>query len=90
MNNLKFVKTEFLTQIVNFYIGSTFSKGPGSAFSEDLCPGLGSIYKVCQINQKKLQETMNFKDWKSNSTEVNNVILESNCMKGTGTKLFGL
>ena len=33
---------------------------------------------------------MNFKDWKSNSTEVNNVILEINRMKGTDTKLFGL
>ena len=58
MNNLKFVKIEFLTQIVNFYIGSTFSKGPGSAFSEDSCPGLGPIYKVCPINQRKLQKTI--------------------------------
>ena len=32
-----FVKNEFLT--VNFGIGSTFSKAPGSLFSQGLGPG---------------------------------------------------
>ena len=90
ISTLQFVRIEFLTQIVNFYVGPTFSKVSGSAFSEGLCQSLGPIYKVCQINQRELQETMNFKDWKLNSTEVNNVILEINRMKGTDTKLFGL
>ena len=75
---------------MNFNVGSTFSKVSWSAFSEDLCQSLDPIHKVCQINQRELQETMNFKDWKSNSTEVNNLILEINRMKGTDTKLFGL
>ena len=58
INDLKFVKTEFLTQIVNFYIWSTLSKDPGSAFSEDSDPDQGQIYKVCQINYRNLQETL--------------------------------
>ena len=44
---LKFVISEFLTHTVNFGIGSTFFKGPGSALSEGLGLGLGPLYKVC-------------------------------------------
>ena len=33
---------------MNFGIGSIFSKGPGSVFSEDPCPGPGPFYKVCR------------------------------------------
>ena len=38
ISTLKFVKNEYLTHIVNFGIGSAFSKGPG----------LGPLYKVCR------------------------------------------
>ena len=47
INTLQFVKNESLTHTVNFGIGSAFSKGPGSAFSEDSGPGPGPLYKVC-------------------------------------------
>ena len=43
----KFVKFEFLTNAMNFCIGSTFSKGSGSAFSEGPVPGPVPLYKVC-------------------------------------------
>ena len=33
ISTFEFIKNEFLTNIVNFGIGSTFSKGPGSTFS---------------------------------------------------------
>ena len=36
---------------MNFGIGSTFSKGPGSAFSQGSGPGLGPLYKVFQSKQ---------------------------------------
>ena len=36
---LEFVKSEYLTHTVNFGIGSTFVKIPGSAFSEGPGPG---------------------------------------------------
>ena len=42
-------KTNFLTHTVNFGIGSTYSKGVGSAFSEVPSPGLGKLCKVCQF-----------------------------------------
>ena len=44
---LLFLKSTPVTQTLNFGIGSAFSKGPGSAFSEDpdLCSG--PLYKVC-------------------------------------------
>ena len=45
ISTLEFIKTEFLTIIVNFGIGFTYSKGPGSACSEGLGPGL--LYNVC-------------------------------------------
>ena len=38
---------ESLTHTVNFDIGSTFSKGPVSAFSEVPGPGAGRLYKIC-------------------------------------------
>ena len=47
ISTLKFVKYESLTHIVNFGIGSAFSKGPGSAFSEGPGPGPDPLYKVC-------------------------------------------
>ena len=40
ISTLEFVKSESLTNTVNFSIGSDFSKGPRSAFSEDPSPGL--------------------------------------------------
>ena len=43
INTLKIFKNEPLTQTANFVIGSAFSKGPGSAFSEVPAP----LYKVC-------------------------------------------
>ena len=47
---LEFVKNEFfLTHTVNFGIGTTYSKGTGSAFSEVPSPGLGPLYKVSQF-----------------------------------------
>ena len=47
---LKFVTSESLTHTLNFGIGSTFSNGPGFAFSESpgLCPC--PFYKVCRPN----------------------------------------
>ena len=47
MSTFKFVISESLTDTVNFGIGSAFSKGQGSAFSEGPCPGPGPLYKVC-------------------------------------------
>ena len=47
ISTLNFVKKESLTHIVNFGIGSAFSKGPGSVFSEGPGPSLGPLYKVC-------------------------------------------
>ena len=41
ISTLEIVRYEPLTNIVNFGIGSAFSKGPGSAFSE--VPGPGSV-----------------------------------------------
>ena len=46
---LEFVKNESLTYTVNFGIGSAFSKGSRSAFSEG--PGPGPLYKVCRFYQ---------------------------------------
>ena len=36
MRNLRFIKNESLIHIMNFSIGSAFSKSPESAFSEGL------------------------------------------------------
>ena len=46
-STLEFVKNGLLTHIVNFGLGSAFSKGPGSAFSQGPGAGLGLLYKVC-------------------------------------------
>ena len=46
ISTLKFIKNGFLTVIASFDIGSTFSKGPESTFSEGLGPGL--LYKICR------------------------------------------
>ena len=40
------MKNKLLAKTVNFGIGSTFSKSPGSAFSEGLDPDPGMLYKV--------------------------------------------
>ena len=53
-------KRVFLTHTVNFGIGTTYSKGTGSAFSEVPSPGLGPLYKVSQFylylsNKNKIQ-----------------------------------
>ena len=42
----EFAKNVSLTHIVTFGIGFVFSESPGSAFSENLGPGLGLLYKV--------------------------------------------
>ena len=44
ISSLKFVKNQFLANKVTFGIGSVFSKGPVSAFSEGSGPG--PFYKV--------------------------------------------
>ena len=47
INTHKFVKNESLTHTVNFGIGSAFSKGPGSTFSEgSVWSGSGFAFKV--------------------------------------------
>ena len=55
ISTLKFVKSEWLFHTVNFGIGSAFSKGPQSAFSEGPGPGLGLVplYKVCRLHAHK-------------------------------------
>ena len=47
ISTLEFVKHEHLIHTINFGIGSTFSKVPGSAFSEGPGLGPGPLYKVC-------------------------------------------
>ena len=47
ITTFKFVKNEFLTHTLNFGVGSTFPKGPGSAFAEGPGPGPSPLYKVC-------------------------------------------
>ena len=47
MSTLEFLKDESLTHKVNFGIGSDFSKGLRSPFSEGPGPGSGPHYKVC-------------------------------------------
>ena len=46
MSTLEFIKNEFLTNIINLVIGSAFSKGPGSTFSEVPSPGPNLLCKV--------------------------------------------
>ena len=46
ISTLKFVKNQSLTHIVNFGIGSSFSKFLGSVFSEDPSLGPGPLCKV--------------------------------------------
>ena len=47
ISTLKFVIHESLIHTVNFGIGSAFSKGLGSTFSEGPGPGPGLLYKEC-------------------------------------------
>ena len=44
---------------MNFDIGSAFSKGSGSAFSEGPGPGPGPLYKVCPPEQAAELNTFN-------------------------------
>lgn len=53
MNTLEFIKNEFLTNTVN--IGSTFSKIPGSTFSDGPGLCLGHIFKVYHVYLTKIQ-----------------------------------
>ena len=46
IRTLKFVISVFLSHTVNYGIGSAFSKGPESAFSESPVSGPGPLYKV--------------------------------------------
>ena len=48
ISTLKFVISESLSHIVDFSIGSAFSKGPGSACSEGPGPGPCPLFKVCR------------------------------------------
>ena len=48
ISTLKFVISESLSYIVDFSIGSAFSKGPGPACSEGPGPGPCPLYKVCR------------------------------------------
>ena len=52
INSLKFDQNEFLTHTVNFAIGSAFSTGSGSTFSEGPGPSLGQLYKVWAYKDK--------------------------------------
>ena len=45
ISTFEFLKNESLTHKVNFGIGSAFSKGSGSGFSE----GPGLLHKVCHF-----------------------------------------
>ena len=54
ISTFKFVKTESLTHTVNFGIGTTFFKGPGSPFSGGPGTGTGLLYKVCPFLQEML------------------------------------
>ena len=47
ISTVEFVKNKFLTHPVNFGIGSAFSKGLASAFSQG--PGPDPRYKVCRV-----------------------------------------
>ena len=46
--HLKLIKNESLSHTVNFDIGSAFSKGSGSTFSEGPDPSPRPLYKVCR------------------------------------------
>ena len=50
ISTLEFVKHDSLTHAINFGIGSAFSKGLESAFSEGPDPGPGPLYKLCQAH----------------------------------------
>ena len=45
-------RTKELTHVAIFGVGSTFSKGLESAFSEGSCPDPGPLYKVFTVTEK--------------------------------------
>ena len=47
ISTLEFLKNQFLTHTVNFFVGPVFSYGPGSGFAKGPGPGPGPFYKVC-------------------------------------------
>ena len=49
ISTLEFVENEFLTNTVNFDIGSTFSKRRGTAFSQVRGQVPGPLYKLCRM-----------------------------------------
>ena len=49
ISTLEFAKNGSLTHTINFGIGSNFSKGQGSCFSEGPGPGPGPLYKLCRF-----------------------------------------
>ena len=49
ISTLKLVKNDSLTEMVNFYVESAFSKCQGSPFSESPGSGPGPFCKVCLL-----------------------------------------
>ena len=47
VSTLEFFQNEFFIHRLNFGIGSIFSKGLGSTFSQDPGPGPDLLYKLC-------------------------------------------
>ena len=47
VSTLEFSQNEFFIHRLNFGIGSIFSKGLGSTFSQDPGPGPDLLYKLC-------------------------------------------
>lgn len=50
INTFKFIKNDFLTNIVNFGIGFPFSNCQRSVFSKGSGLGLDQLYKVCHAS----------------------------------------
>ena len=56
INTLEFLKNESLIHTVNFDLGSAFSKGRGSGFSEGPGLGPGPLYRACQQQSQQLSQ----------------------------------
>ena len=61
ISTLEFVRNEFLTNRVNFGIGSIFSKFPDSAFTEGLTVRIRvEFLKVCHTAQSQIFTSQHF------------------------------